>query len=154
MTMLRKATIQDVKSIHALLTHYANQSLLLPRSLSELYDHLRDFYVIENSEVNGNLLGVCTLSISWEDLGEIRSLAVVEENQKRGLGSQLVEACLSEVVELGLKKVFVLTLIKDFFARFGFKEVEKSLLPHKIWTDCVKCPKFPDCDEIAMILEL
>jgi amino-acid N-acetyltransferase len=154
MTMLRKATIQDVKSIHAILTHYANQSLLLPRSLSELYDHLRDFYVIENSEVNGNLLGVCTLSISWEDLGEIRSLAVVEENQKRGLGSQLVEACLSEVVELGLKKVFVLTLIKDFFARFGFKEVEKSLLPHKIWTDCVKCPKFPDCDEIAMILEL
>jgi amino-acid N-acetyltransferase len=154
MTMLRKATIQDVKSIHAILTHYANQSLLLPRSLSELYDHLRDFYVIENSEVNGNLLGVCTLSISWEDLGEIRSLAVVEENQKRGLGSQLVEACLSEVVELGLKKVFVLTLIKDFFARFGFKEVEKSLLPHKIWTDCMKCPKFPDCDEIAMILEL
>jgi amino-acid N-acetyltransferase len=154
MTMLRKATIQDVKSIHAILTHYANQSLLLPRSLSELYDHLRDFYVIENSEVNGNLLGVCTLSISWEDLGEIRSLAVVEENQKRGLGSKLVEACLSEVVELGLKKVFVLTLIKDFFARFGFKEVEKSLLPHKIWTDCMKCPKFPDCDEIAMILEL
>jgi amino-acid N-acetyltransferase len=154
MTMLRKATIQDVKSIHAILTHYANQSLLLPRSLSELYDHLRDFYVIENSEVNGNLLGVCTLSISWEDLGEIRSLAVVEENQKRGLGSQLVEACLSEVAELGLKKVFVLTLIKDFFARFGFKEVEKSLLPHKIWTDCMKCPKFPDCDEIAMILEL
>jgi len=152
--MLRKAKIQDVKSIHAILTHYADQSLLLPRSLSELYDHLRDFYVIESSEVKGNLLGVCTLSISWEDLGEIRSLAVVEESQKRGLGSKLVEACLSEVVELGLRKVFVLTLIKDFFTRFGFKEVEKSLLPHKIWTDCMKCPKFPDCDEIAMILEL
>jgi amino-acid N-acetyltransferase len=152
--MLRKAKIQDVKSIHAILTRYANQSLLLPRSLSELYDHLRDFYVIEDNKGKGNLLGVCTLSISWDDLGEIRSLAVVEEGQKRGLGSQLVEACLSEGVELGLRKVFVLTLIKDFFSRFGFKEAEKSLLPHKIWADCIKCPKFPDCDEIAMILEL
>jgi len=152
--MLRKAKIQDVKSIHTILTHYSNQSLLLPRSLSELYDHLRDFYVIEDNKEKGNLLGVCTLSISWEDLGEIRSLAVVEESQKKGLGSQLVEACLSEGSELGLRKVFVLTLIKDFFTRFGFKEAEKSLLPHKIWADCIKCPKFPDCDEIAMILEL
>jgi amino-acid N-acetyltransferase len=152
--MIRKAKIQDVKSIHELLNHHANQSLLLPRSLSELYDHLRDFYVIENSEVKGSILGVCSLSISWEDLGEIRSLAVVEESQERGLGSKLVEACLSEAVGLGLSKVFVLTLIKDFFARFGFKEVEKSSLPHKIWADCVRCPRFPDCDEIAMILEL
>ena len=152
--MLRKAQIQDVKSIHEILAYYANQTILLPRSLSELYDHLRDFYVIENSDVKGSLLGVCSLNFSWEDLGEIRALAVVEESQKRGLGSRLVEACLSESVELGLSKIFVLTLIKDFFARFGFKEVEKSLLPHKIWADCVKCPKFPDCDEIAMILEL
>ena len=152
--MLRKAIIQDVKSIHAILTNYADQDLLLPRSLSELYDHLRDFYVIENSEIKGSLLGVCTLSISWEDLGEIRSLAVVEEDQKRGLGSKLVEACLSEAVEIGITKVFVLTLIKGFFARFGFKEIEKSSLPHKIWADCLKCPKFPDCDEIAMILKL
>ncbi|TET94212.1 MAG: N-acetyltransferase [Desulfobacteraceae bacterium] len=152
--MLRKAIIQDVKSIHAILTNYADQDLLLPRSLSELYDHLRDFYVIENSEIKGSLLGVCTISISWEDLGEIRSLAVVEEDQKRGLGSKLVEACLSEAVEIGLTKVFVLTLIKGFFARFGFKEIEKSSLPHKIWADCLKCPKFPDCDEIAMILKL
>jgi len=152
--MIRKAKIQDVKSIHELLNHHANQSLLLPRPLSELYDHLRDFYVIENSEVKGSILGVCSLSISWEDLGEIRSLAVVEESQERGLGSKLVEACLSEAVGLGLSKVFVLTLIKDFFARFGFKEVEKSSLPHKIWADCVRCPRFPDCDEIAMILEL
>ena len=152
--MLRKAQIPDVKSIHEILAHYGNQTLLLPRSLSELYDHLRDFYVIENSEVKGSLLGACSLNISWEDLGEIRALAVVEESRKRGLGSRLVEACLSEAVELGLSKIFVLTLIKGFFARFGFKEVEKSLLPHKIWADCVKCPKFPDCDEIAMILEL
>ncbi|MFB0521734.1 MAG: N-acetyltransferase [Desulfatiglandales bacterium] len=152
--MIRKATIQDVKSIHGILTHYANQALLLPHSLSELYDHLRDFYVVDNSEVKGSLLGVCGLSISWEDLGEIKSLAVVKEGQKRGLGSRLVEACLSEAVELGLSRVFVLTMIKHFFARFGFKEVEKTSLPHKIWADCLKCPRFPDCDEIAMILEL
>ena len=152
--MLRKAKIQDVKAIHAILKQYADRALLLPRSLSELYDHLRDFYVIENREAEGNLLGVCTLSISWENLGEIRSLAVSEESQKRGYGSQLIEACLSEAVELGLEKVFVLTLIKDFFSRFGFKEVEKSSLPQKIWADCIKCPRFPDCDEIAMILEL
>ena len=154
MSMLRKAQIQDVKSIHEILAYYANQTLLLPRSLSELYDHLRDFYVIENSKAKGTLLGVCSLSISWESLGEIRSLAVAEESQKKGLGSELVEACISEAVELGLSQVFVLTLIKGFFSRFGFKEVEKSLLPHKIWADCVKCPKFPDCDELAMILEL
>ena len=152
--MIRKAKLQDVTSIHGIITHYANQALLLPQSLSELYDHLRDFYVVENNEAKGRLLGVCGLSISWEDLGEIKSLAVVEEGQRRGLGSRLVEACISEAVELGLSKVFVLTLIKGFFARFGFREVEKSLLPHKIWADCVKCPRFPDCDEIAMILEL
>jgi len=152
--MIRKAKIQDVKSIHEMLTRYANQELLLPRSLAELYDHLRDFYVIENSQKPEKPLGVCALSISWENIGEIRSLAVSEENQKRGLGSQLVEACLSEASELGFEKVFVLTLIKEFFARFGFEEVEKSSLPHKIWADCIKCPKFPDCDEIAMTLAL
>jgi amino-acid N-acetyltransferase len=154
MSMLRKAHIRDAKSIHEILAHYASKALLLPRSLSEIYDHLRDFYVIENSKTKRSLLGVCGLSISWESLGEIRSLAVVEESRKKGLGSQLVEACISEAVELGLSRIFVLTLTKGFFSRFGFNEVEKSLLPHKIWADCIKCPKFPDCDEIAMILEL
>ena len=155
MPIIRRAKIQDVKYIHAILTHYANQSLLLPRSLSELYAHLRDFYVIENDqEQESPLLGVCALSVSWESLGEIRSLAVADDGKRRGLGSQLVNECLSEAGRLGLKKVFVLTLIKEFFARFGFKEVEKSQLPHKIWADCINCPRFPDCDEIAMILTL
>jgi amino-acid N-acetyltransferase len=152
MPIIRKAKIRDVKAIHRIISHYANQALMLPRSLSELYDHLRDFYVAEDSK--GALLGVCTICISWEDLGEIRSLAVAEGGQHRGLGSKLVEACLSEAVELGLLRVFVLTMNKEFFSRFGFKEVEKSLLPNKIWADCIKCPKFPDCDEVAMILEL
>jgi amino-acid N-acetyltransferase len=152
--MVRKAKIKDVKSIHKILTHYANKALVLPRSLSEIYDHLRDFYVIESHEAQGSILAVGALNISWEDLGEIRSLAVCEDSQKNGLGSSIVEACLKEANELGLKQVFALTMIKEFFARFGFKEVDKSLLPHKIWADCVKCPNFPDCNEIAMILAL
>jgi len=153
MPIIRKAKIRDVRSIHKILSYYANQALMLPRSLSELYDHLRDFYVAENDE-DGTLVGACTLCISWEDLGEIRSLAVVEEAQGMGFGSKLVEACLAEAVELGLSRVFVLTMTREFFARFGFREIEKSKLPHKIWADCIKCPKFPDCDEISMILEL
>ena len=152
--MPRKALIQDVKSIHGILNDFGDQAILLSRSLSEIYDHLRDFYVIEHSDRKGRIQGVCALSISWEDLGEIRSLAVIGESQRRGLGSQLVEVCLKEAVKLGLSKVFVLTLIKEFFARFGFQEVHKSTLPHKIWADCIKCPRFPDCDEVAMILEL
>ena len=151
--MIRKAKIQDVKTIHSILSHNAHRDLLLPRSLSELYDHLRDFYVAEDDKAGGGLVGVCSLNISWDALGEIRSLAVVEESRKRGIGSSLVQACLSEATELGLSKVFVLTLIDGFFARFGFKEVDKTSLPHKIWADCIRCPKFPDqCDEIAMIL--
>ena len=97
---------------------------------------------------------MCALNISWEDLGEIRSLAVIRESQNRGLGSQLVETCLEGAVELGLSKVFVLTHLKDFFGRLGFEEVYKSTLPHKIWGDCIKCTRFPDCDEVAMILEM
>jgi amino-acid N-acetyltransferase len=121
--------------------------------LSELYDHLRDFYVAQDDKAGEGLVGVCSLNISWEDIGEIRSLAVVEGSREKGIGSRLVQACLSEATELGLSKVFVLTLIDGYFARFGFKEVEKSSLPHKIWADCIRCPKFPDhCDETAMVL--
>jgi amino-acid N-acetyltransferase len=152
--MIRKAIIQDIKRIHRLLSHYADQGLLLPRALSELYDHLRDFYVIEDKSQGGSIVAVCALGICWEDLAEIRSLAVAENQQGKGLGSQLVEAGIKEAKSLGLKKVFALTYIPDFFSRFGFKEVEKSVLPHKIWADCLKCPKFPDCDEKAVLIEL
>ena len=152
--MIRKAKMQDIKFIHKILSDFASRSLLLPRSFSELYDHLRDFYIVDNIEENKGLSGVCSLNISWENLGEIRSLAVLEEERGKGFGSGLIKACLSEAAELGLKKVFVLTTITDFFAGFGFKEIKKALLPHKIWAGCIKCPKFPDCDEIAMIIDL
>jgi len=152
--MIRKTDIKDIRSIHELLSYYADQGLLLPRSLSELYVHLRDFFVIDDRNKKGSVIAVCALGICWEDLAEIRSLAVGQDQQGKGLGSQLVEACLEEARSLGLKKIFALTYIPEFFSSLGFKEVEKSTLPHKVWADCLKCPKFPDCDEIAMILEL
>lgn len=149
--MLRKAQIRDVKEIQKLLSHYANRGIMLSRSLSELYEAIRDFYVFEES---GKLLGTCALHIMWEDLAEIRSVAVAEEVGRQGIGTRLVQACLDEAGALGLKRVFCLTYKPDFFARFGFRIVDKSELPHKVWRDCINCVKFPDCDEIAMILDM
>ena len=152
--MIRKAVIEDIKPIHKMLSYYAEKGLLLPRSLSDLYDHLRDHFVIEDSHDREGIIGVCALGISWEHLGEIRSLAIVENQQGRGLGSRLVETCLQEARSLGLMRVFTLTYVPDFFNLLGFKVVEKAALPQKIWADCLKCPKFPDCDETAMTIEL
>lgn len=150
--MIRKAKISDVRSIHALVTHFADQGLLLPRSLSEIYDHLRDYTVMEAPD--NNIVGVAALNICWDDLAEVKSLAVREDYQEQGIGRQLVEHCLSEAVILGVYRVFTLTYQPKFFEKLGFKLVDKSSLPHKIWADCIKCPKFPDCDEIALLAEL
>ncbi len=149
--MLRKAEIKDVKEIQKLLTHFANRGDMLSRSLSELYEAIRDFYICEEE---GRLLGTAALHIVWEDLAEIRSVAVSEEAGRKGVGTQLVQACLDEAREIGLKRVFCLTYKPNFFGKFGFRIVDKSELPHKVWGDCMKCVKFPDCDEIAMVLDL
>lgn len=149
--MLRKARIDDVKDIQKLLTHYASKGDMLSRSLAELYECIRDFYVAEE---DGKLLGTAALHIVWEDLAEVRSVAVAEDVGRRGIGSSVVRACIDEARELGLKRVFCLTYRPDFFGTFGFRIVDKSELPHKVWGDCMKCVKFPDCDEIAMILDL
>lgn len=149
--MLRKAQIRDVKDIQKLLTFFAGRGDMLSRSLSELYEALRDFYVYEEE---GQLLGTAALHIVWEDLAEIRSVAVSEDAGRRGVGTKVVQACIDEAKELGLKRVFCLTYKPDFFSKFGFRVVDKSELPHKVWGDCMKCVKFPDCDEIAMILDV
>ncbi|GAW66072.1 acetyltransferase [Geoanaerobacter pelophilus] len=149
--MIRKARISDVKEIQKLLTSFASRGEMLSRSLSELYEALRDFYVYEEG---GELLGTSALHIVWEDLAEVRSVAVAESAGRRGIGSQVVGACIAEARELGLKRLFCLTYKPDFFAKFGFKIADKSELPHKVWGDCIKCVKFPDCDEIAMVLDL
>jgi len=149
--MLRKAQIKDVKDIQKLLTYFASHGDMLSRSLSELYEAVRDFYICEN---DGRLIGAAALHIVWEDLAEIRSLAVAEDAWGKGTGTRLVRACLDEAIALGLKRVFCLTYKPEFFGRFGFRITDKAELPHKVWGDCIKCVKFPDCDEIAMILDL
>lgn len=149
--MLRKAQIQDVKEIQKLLMHFANRGDMLSRSLSELYEALRDFYIFEEE---GQIVGVAALHIVWEDLAEIRSVAVAEATGRKGVGTEVVNACIAEAKVLGLKRLFCLTYKPDFFARFGFQIVDKSQLPHKVWGDCIKCAKFPDCDEIAMTMDL
>ena len=147
--MIRKAWVLDVKNIHKLLSTFSDRGEILPRSLSEIYDNLRD-YCIFCDEKQKTIIGTCAVHITWEDLAEIRSLAVKEEFTKRGIGRKLVERCIAEARELGIHRVFVLTYKREFFEKVGFHLVDKSSLPHKIWADCLKCVKFPDCDETAM----
>ncbi len=149
--MVRKAIIKDAREIHKLLLTYARDGLMLPRSLAEIYESIRDFYVFE---IDGQVTGTVALNICWEDLAEIRSLAVKADHGGHGIGRHLVEACLAEARQLGLRRVFALTYQKIFFEKMGFCEIEKSELPQKIWGDCMKCAKFPDCDEIAMSISL
>ena len=150
--MLRKAKISDAKRIYELLNIYARKGVLLPRSLNSIYENIRDFWVFEEKE---KIWGCCALHVLWEDLAEVRSLAVSPDRRGEGIGYELVRACLLEAWELGVKRVFSLTYVKDFFVEnFGFKEVDKSILPHKVWGECVHCVKFPNCDEEAVMLEL
>ena len=147
--MVRSAKISDARPIHKLLLQYARDGLVLPRSLSDIYECIRNFYVFEGED--GAVIGAVCLQISWEDLAEVRSLVVAEQASGRGIGRQLVDQCLDEAKEIGLQKVFALTYKVTFFEKLGFHEIEKSELPHKIWGDCVKCAKFPECDETAMM---
>ncbi|MFP4475072.1 MAG: N-acetyltransferase [Desulfatibacillaceae bacterium] len=150
--MIRKATIQDIRQIHGLLQNFANKGELLPRPLSSLYDHVRDYVVYEPEQ--GCIAGCCALQICWEDLAEIRSLAVSEPHWSRGVGSRLLAFALDEARKFKIRKVFALTYRPGFFERHGFAVVDKSELPQKIWADCLHCVKFPDCDEIAMMREV
>jgi len=148
---IRKARMGDVEAIHALITEFARRDSMLPRSRAELYDSLRDYQV---AVAAGRVVGCGALVIAWENLGEIRSLAVAEEFQRQGIGGRLIEACLAEARRLGIQRVFALTNNPAFFKRLGFVPVAKETLPHKIWADCVKCPKFPDCDEESVAIDL
>jgi amino-acid N-acetyltransferase len=152
--MLRKARIGDVKTIHKLINLSAGKGEMLPRALMDIYGSLRNFCVYQE-EGREEILGICAMSIVWENLAEIRSLHVDEQYRREGIGRKLVEACISEAITLQLFRIFTLTYEQKFFARLGFREVERSTLPEKIWSDCFRCSKYPDfCDEVAMILEL
>lgn len=149
--MIRKARIKDIKQIQNLINFFAQQNLMLPRSLNELYENLRDFWIYEE---DNKIIACCALHVSWEDLAEIKSLAVRKNRQKIGIGSQLINICLKEAKELGVKRIFALTFKPEFFKQFGFKRIKNTSLPHKIWAECINCPKFPNCKEVGMLKKL
>lgn len=149
--MVRKAVIKDVKEIYELVESFARKGDMLHRPLNDLYANIRDFFVYEK---DGEILGTCALHICWEDLAEVRSLAVKEGAAGKGVGKGLVDACLDEARRFGVRRVFALTYRPAFFEKMGFRSIEKDVLPHKIWGDCIKCVKFPNCDESAVMIEL
>jgi amino-acid N-acetyltransferase len=148
---VRKAFISDVPTIHELVNAFAVKGEMLGRSRSELYEGLRDFYVAVQ---DGAVIGCCALHINWEDLAEVRSLAVYEGHQGKGVGKALVRVCLEEAKQLGIGRVYALTYRPVFFEGLGFRRVPKETLPQKVWGDCLKCPRFPNCEEDALILEV
>lgn len=149
--IFRKAKLGEAREIHSLINAFAKRNNMLPRSLNEIYELIRDFYIC----IQGNqVIAVCSLHLVWEDLAEIRSIAVLKKYQKQGIGKKLVTRCLKEAETLGAKRVFALTYNPGYFRELGFKDVDKNELPHKIWGDCLKCPKFPDCDEAAVVKKL
>ncbi len=149
---IRKARMADMKQAHKLLMACAQKGQLLARPLSGLFANLRDFVVAEAED--GVVVGCSALSICWDDLAEVRSLAVDESMRGKGLGRSLVEHCLAEAKDLGIRRVFALTYEVGFFTHMGFRQVEKNDLPQKVWSDCINCPKFPDCDETAMVIDI
>jgi len=149
---IQRATLADVEAMHALINGFAARGLMLPKSRRQLYENIRDFWVAENAEQgHTSLAGCAALHIIWGDLGEIRSLAVDERFQKNGVGRRLAEALLCEADQLKLPRVFALTYQQAFFERLGFRLVDKATMPQKVWGECMDCPKFPNCDELAMI---
>ncbi len=148
---IERATLADVEAMKGILDHFAAEGELLARSRLDLYEGIRDFWVAREG---GDLVGLTALHVCWIDLGEVRSLAVRQDRQGRGVGRRLVDACLAEARELGLRRLFALTYRPGFFVEMGFREVPKSGLPHKVWQVCIQCVKFPDCDEVAMMREM
>ena len=147
--MIRKASIRDARQIQELINVYASKNLMLFRSLNEIYEFIRDYWIYEE---NKKIIACCALHmVGWKSLSEIKSLAVAKKRQKKGIGKKLVEICLKEAKELKSKQVFALTYVPDFFRKLGFKRISKLKLPHKIWSECYKCPKFPKCNEEAML---
>jgi amino-acid N-acetyltransferase len=146
-----RARVSDANSMHRLISHFADKGEVLPRALSEIYEDIRDYFVVRK---RGRVIACAALHVTWVDLAEIRSLAVDEQAQNQRVGSALVQACLEEAEELGISQVFCLVRKPAFFKKHGFQLIDKTELPHKVWAECYRCPKFPDCDEVALICHL
>ena len=151
MGSIEKAKIRDVPQIQQLVNYFAEKNEMLARPLSEIYENLRDYFVVRDGD---RVVACVALHVSWADLAEIKALAVAEAAQRRGLGSQLVRACIEEARVLEIPIIFCLTYKPAFFGKHGFVVVDKMKLPKKVWTECFHCPKFPDCGETAMIYTL
>ncbi len=149
--IIRDAKVTDADAICSLISNYAQREQMLFRSMSDIYENLQDFLVAEQDEV---VVGCCGLQIIWADLAEIKSLAVDESRKNEGAGKMLVQAAIERACQIGLQKIFALTLVPDFFIKMGFEIIEKDSLPMKVWSDCAKCPKQQNCDEIAVIKKL
>jgi len=148
---IRDAKISDAKSINALINSYAELGKMLFRSMADIYENLQTFQVAEE---NGRVTGCCALQVVWSDLAEIKSLAVAKELTNKGVGKALVQSAVKRAGDMGIAKVFALTLEPVFFEKMGFKKTDTELLPMKVWSDCARCSKQANCDEIALILEL
>ena len=149
--MIRNARLDDVPALQQLINSHAELGRMLFRSPANLYESLRDFKTYWHGD---QLIGCCALQIVWADLAEVKSLAVKDHCQGRGIGSELLQAVIAEARQLHLPKIFTLTLEEQFFAKLGFKAVPKDIMPMKVWSDCVRCPRQDNCNEIAMILNL
>ncbi len=149
---IRKARMEDAQAMHQLLNRFADKRELLPRSIAEIYENLQQFFV---AEARGKVIGTCALYVTWDNLAEVKALAVDEKYQGRGLGKRLLEAVTQTAASLHVRRLFTLTLRSGFFERFGFHHVSKDHLPHKVWTECVRCVYFPErCVEYAMVKDL
>jgi amino-acid N-acetyltransferase len=149
--IIRKAILPDVEEMFELVNYYANKGLMLSRSRSTLYENIRDFVIIE---IDGEIIGIGALHVLWNDLAELRTLAVKDGMIKKGIGRQIVETILEEAKALKIQKVFTLTYQPGFFEKLGFSIIEKETMPHKVWTDCINCPKFPNCNEICLEINI
>ena len=148
---VRSAKISDAKAICSLINYYAEHDKMLFRSLAEIYENLQTFSVAEDK---GVVIGCCALEVIWSDLAEIKSLAIAPEHRNRGVGTRLVTTILSQARQLGVPQVFALTLEPGFFQKLGFTVVAKEALPMKVWSDCARCPKQQECDEVAVVKSL
>ncbi len=148
---IRRARITDVRRIKQLIEAHMAEGFMLPRPLSELYENMRDFFIWEE---DGDVHGCVGLHIVWEDLAEIKSLVVDHYGRGKGWGKELVERCILEAQELKIRRVFALTKIPDFFVKLGFEVLDKEQLPHKVWSECIRCPKYPNCDETAVGIQV
>ena len=145
---VEKARVSDANSMHRMISYFADKGEMLPRALSDIYEGIREYFVVKEGD---QVVACVALHVTWVDLAEIRSLAVAEQEQNQRIGSLLIQACLKEAKELGIPKVFCLVRKPAFFEKHGFQLIDKTELPQKVWAECYRCPKFPDCDEVALI---